>query len=325
MANEITTAYATGNTLYATIRDEDLDVAYIAGETFEEHGTSSRTNSDYSIALTEDSVGYYAADYPSWIERGTYETIIYLQAGSSPADSDTPVAGPTEKYWTGTAVVEAPETNAVHICNRALAKLGGGGDNTLTIDALGDGTDTGDLCDLLYTAVRREVLKRMKPQECSYYADLGDESSTTAEKAEWEYVFDLPSDNLIVVRQTDEEYHKIDYPYQIKQSYLFTNILSNTDRDSAYIEYIKNETDGDSFSDEVIEAMATLLASRLAPRIVKGDKGWQVSGDLLNLYETLVLPTSMGINQSQQFHQEEPRETKFSWLADRPFDYEDFD
>jgi hypothetical protein len=162
----------------------------------------------------------------------------------------------------------------------------------------------------------------MKPQECSYYADLGDESSFSGEKAEWDYVFDLPSDNLIVCRQTDERYHKLDYRYEVKQNKLFTNAYSNEDGDSAYIEYIKNETDASVFSVEVVDAIATLIAAELTPRITSGEWGWKRRQELLEEFEALVLPTSMGINRSMQHHEEEPRDSKYSVLGDRFMDAE---
>ncbi len=324
--NEILVTSITGQSLYALIWDTSNKVAYIVGETFETHGTNSRTNADYDIPLIEvGSTGYYYADYPTWIERGRYYTIIKYRTGSVAVDSDQSIGGPVEKYWTGSAVVAIPETNAVSICNRALAILSGG-DDTLTITTLSGATGpekkTSDLCALYYTETRREVLARMQPQECSYYADLGAESSFSGEKAEWLYVFDLPSDFLIVVRQCDEQYHMMEYNQEIMQGYLFTNTYSNEDRDSAYILYVKNETDASAFSDEVTKAIYTLLASKLAPRIIAGDWGHKRRQELLEEYDTLVLPTSMGINRSMQHHSEEPRLSKYRCLGDRQYNYD---
>lgn len=319
------TQYPTGSNLYILLWDEDQKVAYIQGQVFEAYGTSSRTASDYAINMTEKaSSGYYSASWPSWVERGNYDVVVKIRAGATPADSDTGF-GPVERYWTGSAIAVDPETNAVHICNRSLAKIGGG-ENARTITALGDGTPTSDLCDLLYTPARKTVLKRMKPQEVSFYADLGDESSFGGEKAEWDLVFDLPSDNLIVCRQTDEKYHKINYPYQIKQNKLFTNVFSNEDGDSAYIEYIKNETDGSVFSEEVINAIATLMAADLTPRITSGEWGWKRRQDLLEEFESLVLLNAQGINRSMQFSDENEnyRPSHYNILGDR-FMGEDYD
>jgi hypothetical protein len=319
--NKFRTQYPTGQTLYIFLWNEDEEIAYPVGETFETYGTSSRTASDYAISMTEEgSTGYYTASWPSWVERGHYDVVVKIQAGASPADSDTGF-GPTERYWTGTSVSADVETSPINICNRALAKAGGG-DNVLTITSLSDTDKTSVLCNLLYTPCRRQVLKRMKPQECLYYADLGAESSFSGEKAEWDYVFDLPSDNLIVCRQTDERYHKIDHRYEIKQNKLFTNTYSNEDGDSAYIEYVKNETDADVFSEEVANAIATLLAAEITPRITGGEWGWKRRQELLEEFESLILLNSTGINKSMQYNdeQEQYRESHYSWLGDRNLD-----
>jgi len=203
----------------------------------------------------------------------------------------------------------------VEICNLALAKLGGGSD-TLTITAMGDGSKTSDLCELLYDLIRKEVLKRMKPQECTEYKEL-DESDDTPEMAEWDYVCDLPDDCLQFIRQTDEQYHKITYDTEVKGDYLFTNTYSNEDGDAVYVEYIVDEDTVTVFSDEVVMAIATKLAAELAPRIIGGEWAWKRRLDLLDEYEKLVMPLAKGINRQQQHHDERPRESKYEILGDR--------
>ncbi len=317
------TQYPTDADLYILIWDEDQKIAYIVGEVFETYGTASRTAADYAINMTEQgSTGFYTASWPTWIARGNYDVVVKVRSGATPADSDTGY-GPVERYCTTASVTAPTDVDAVEICNRALAKIGGG-DDTLEISSLSDTDPTSLLCATLYTPARKTVLKRMKPQECSYYADLGAQSAFAGEKAEWTYVFDLPSDNLIVCRQTDERFHKLEYRSQIKQSKLFTNNFSNEDGDSAYIEYIKDETDATVFSEEVVNAIATLMAVDLTPRITGGEWGWKRRQELLEEFETLVLPNSEGINKSMQHHDETPRDALYSWLGARSF-HEDFD
>ena len=200
-----------------------------------------------------------------------------------------------------------------------MAKLGGA-DDTLTITTLGDGTDTSDLCDLLYTPTRKEVQIRGRFQEIMYYADLGDESDFAGEKAEWLYAFDLPGTCLHVIKQTNEQLHRLEYPFEIKQNVLFTNVLSNTAGTSAYIEYIKNETDGGLFSEEQAICIVTKLAAELAQRIVKGDWGFKRRQDLLSEFEELILPTARGISQSQGYHNEAELESHYEWLGDRQYE-----
>ena len=324
MPGELRTAFNTGSTLYALIWDfANNEIWYPTGEVFETWGTGSRSTLDYAITMTElvSGIGYYVADWPTGMSAGSYDYIVKYQAGSVPADSDVMLSGPVKVYWTGVTTAAEPETNAVNICNRALAKLGGGED-TRIISAIGtSGDKTSELCELLYTPTRKEVLVRVKPQECSEYEDLGDESSFSGEKAEWRYVFDLPDDCLSVIKQTDERYHKLEYDHEIKLSKLFTNALSNEDADSAYIEYVVNETDGSKFSESLINAIATKLASELAPRIIGGEWAWKRRLDLLDEYEKLVLPLAKGLNRRQQYHDERERESKYSILGDR-YEYE---
>lgn len=304
MSNELRTSFTTGYNLYVLIWDfANNKIWHPTGAAFETWGTGSRSTADYAIALSElaSGIGYYIGDWPSGMSAGTYDYVVKYRAGAAAADSDNTISGPIRKYWSGVAVdVEEPETNAVNICNRALGILGGGED-TRTITALGDGSNTSDLCDLFYTPSRKTVLTRLHPQECSYYADLGDESSFTGEKAEWEYVFDLPDECLRVVKQTDEKYHLIEYDFDVKQSKLFTNALSNEDGDSAYIVYVKNETDGSLFSEETARCISLLLASDLAPRIISGDWGWKRRLDLLDEFESLALPIAKGTDKSQKY------------------------
>lgn len=318
MSNKINLTEATGQNIYVFLWDEDDQICYPTGETFETYGTNGRTASDYAISLSEvvSGLGYYTGTWPSFVERGTYYLYHRLQAGASPADSDYNLGSPVEVYWTGTTTAAEPETNAVNICNKALAKMGGGRDNATTITALGDGTDTSDNCDLIYTSVRREVLKRMKPQECTYYAEC-EESSFSGEKADWEYVFDLPSNYLDMIKQCDEGDHTIEYAYEIIQGYLVSNNYSNTGGDKAYIKYIKNETDASVFSDEVVEAITTKLAAELAPLEIGGEWSWKRRQDLLEEYETLVLSKSMGINRAAQYNDESINADKYSWLGGR--------
>lgn len=320
MANETRHVFQTGLTLYRLIWDfENAKVWYPTGEVFETWGTGSRSSLDYALTMTERAVGYYTGNWPTAMSAGKYDVIIKIQAGALPADTDIPIGGPAQKYWTGVTTAEEPETNAVNICNRALAKLGGGED-TLTIIALGDGTKTSDLCDLLYTPIRKEVQIRGKFQEITYYADLGAESSFSGEKAEWLYVFDLPSGCLHVSKQTNEQYHRLEYPHEVKQNKLFTNTLSNDAGSSAYIEYIKNETDASLFSEEQVNCIVTKLAAELAPRIVKGDWGHRRRQELLEEFEEIILPTARGMNQSQGYNYEAELESKFDWLGGRQYE-----
>jgi len=315
--NKIRFQETTGLNLYALIRNKDALICYPAGEVFEAYGTSSRDASDYAIALTEQSIGFYTGIWPTFIERGDYDVVIHLRAGSTPADDDYNVSHVIERYWTGTAIAITPEANELEVCNRALAKMGGAKDNTYPIALVGDGEGgTSDNCNRLITPIRKEILKRIRPQECTYYAEF-EESSFSGDKGHWEYVFDFPDNCLMVTRMIDESNHKKEYRYKIMQGHLFANTYSNDDGDAAFCEYIKNETDWAAFSDEVVEAGVTKLAAELAPLEIGGDWAWKRRQGLLEEYETLCIPKAKGINQSQQYNDETEDTTKYSFLGGR--------
>jgi hypothetical protein len=106
MANEIHINYASGNTLYAVVRNTAGNVWYVAGQVFEAWGTSGRTANDYNIALTDKSGSRYVGSFDTNIPAGRYSIQIFLQAGANPADGDTFIAG-EEIVWSGTGVVTA--------------------------------------------------------------------------------------------------------------------------------------------------------------------------------------------------------------------------
>ena len=308
---------ATDQNLYAFIWDEDGNICYPTGEVFETYGTSSRDASDYAITLTEIAVGYYTGTWPTFIERGHYDVVVRFRVGATPADTDYNIAGPIERYWTGTVIADTPESNELEVCNRALAKMGGAKDNSYPIDSVGDGEGgTSDNCNRLITPIRREVLKRIQPQECIYYDEF-EESAFAGEKGQWEYVFDLPDTCLITMRMIDESDHTKEYKYKIRQGYLFSNDYSNDDGDAAFCEYIKNETDWSALSDEVVEAAVLKLAAELAPLEIGGEWAWKRRQDLLEEYNAFVLPLAKGINQSMQYNDETKDTNKYSYLGGR--------
>ena len=106
MANEIHINYASGNTLYAVVRNTAGNVWYVAGQVFETWGTSGRTANDYDIALTDKSGSRYVGNFDTNIPAGRYSVQVFLQAGANPADGDTFITG-EEIAWSGTGVVTA--------------------------------------------------------------------------------------------------------------------------------------------------------------------------------------------------------------------------
>jgi len=100
MANEIYMDYASGNTVYAVVRDSAGRVWYPVGQAFEDWGTSGHDADSYDISLTDKNGDRYVGDFVANIPVGRYTIQAFLQAGSNPADTDDLVGG-YEIIWRG--------------------------------------------------------------------------------------------------------------------------------------------------------------------------------------------------------------------------------
>ena len=115
MANEIRVDYASGNTLYAVVRNIAGDVWHVAGQVFETWGTAGRTADDYDVSLTDKSGSIYVGNLDTNIPADRYSVQTFLQAGANPADGDTLVAS-EEIVWSGTGKITADKI----LANRAI-------------------------------------------------------------------------------------------------------------------------------------------------------------------------------------------------------------
>jgi len=106
MANEIHLDYASGNSVYATIRNAAGQVWYPAGAAFEDWGTSGHNADNYDIALTGKGGSRYVGNFPGNITAGRYTIQMFLQAGANPADSDQ-LIGSARIIWTGSGELTA--------------------------------------------------------------------------------------------------------------------------------------------------------------------------------------------------------------------------
>lgn len=309
MANEIIMlGFPSGDTLYACLRNESGQIWYDTNGEFEDKGTSGRANNDYAITMVDKLGDMYLADFPDDVPAGTYYTTIFRQSGSSPANSDNGIGG--EKInWMGVteATAAVVEVGATDICNWAVLKLGTAHEQE-TILSLYDGTPLANKCQILYPLIRTSVLQRWPWNECRRYADLGAELSDV-KMADWEYVFNLPTDCLAVVAQIDEDSRTEKFKYEIRNGMIFTDEYSNSDGDSAYIAYIIKVTDASQYSMALVEAIATKLGAELAPTLKPSE-----TLRLKQEYELLVLPRAEGLNQSEQYSDDKG---SYSWLDAR--------
>lgn len=104
MANEIHVDYASGNTLYAIVRNAVGKVWHVGGQVFEVWGTGNHTADDYDISLTDKGGHRYVGNFDGNIPAGRYSIQTFLQAGVNPADSDNLMGG-GEIVWSGVGEV----------------------------------------------------------------------------------------------------------------------------------------------------------------------------------------------------------------------------
>ena len=121
MANEIHADYASGNTLYAAIRNSAGEVWYPAGQVFEAWGTDGRDVDDYDISLTDKNGSKYVGDFDCNISAGRYSIQIFLQAGANPEDGDSLVTS-REIIWSGSCIVTADKL----LANKAVQNKSNG-------------------------------------------------------------------------------------------------------------------------------------------------------------------------------------------------------
>lgn len=207
------------------------------------------------------------------------------------------------------------------ICNLALGKLGGAGDaldGNAFIPDINGSDKVSSWCKLAFPRIRRRVILDLATKNAPFrstvrFLDLGTQLETTSEIGEWCFAFTLPGECLQVVSQFDENRiaaRTQPRPYQVRSQIeyqwemvadvagsgkvLLTNTLSNTDRDSAFVELIIDTPKTGGFTEEMIDCIATLLASEVAPVI---GRDMEASNIMLAKYEQVVRPNAQAANQ----------------------------
>lgn len=203
------------------------------------------------------------------------------------------------------------------ICNLALLKLGGAGDSlggNAIIGNIDDADKVSSFCKLAFPRVRRRVISDLATSDAAFrstvrFKNLDAQLSSTPEIGNWCFAFNLPGDCLAVISQLSEDHiatrnQKSDYTSdQVNIKYqwetiansagtgkiLLTNTLSNSDQDGAFIEYAIDTPNTASFTEPLIDCIATLLASEIAPIV---GKDLETSERLLVKYLQVAFPTA---------------------------------
>lgn len=128
------------------------------------------------------------------------------------------------------------------------------------------------------------------------------------------FAFELPSNYLAMVRQTLEGWSAKDgtrreYQFDIvlnrdgDNSILVTNDLTSKDGDSAYIEYVFDQTTFARFSPELEECLAMKLGAELAPMV---GRNYEFRVSMLVEYKKLTIPETL-----RKIHGKENNYSKF--------------
>ena len=84
--------------------------------------------------------------------------------------------------------------------------------------------------------------------------------------ADWEYVYDLPSDTLMVQSVLDEDFgFSQDYEWRKERSFIYADI------ENAGVQYVRADTDVTHYEEDLIEVIVARLAWYISMR-VSGDK-----------------------------------------------------
>lgn len=139
-------------------------------------------------------------------------------------------------------------TTKTDICNRALVILCAGATSqasifldTITAAQFADYSTVGDeepdkklLC-FLYDKILKTCLVDIAPDFAKKFADLGEEIKVTpTETAEWEYLFDLPSDYLDLVAQVSQSDRLSRIDSKVITAPDFAHIVEGTDEQAYY-------------------------------------------------------------------------------------------
>jgi len=203
------------------------------------------------------------------------------------------------------------------ISNLALGKIGGAGEaltGTAFISSIDDDDKVSTWCKLNFPRARRRVISELATRECPFratvrFADLEAQASSTPEIGQYQFAFNLPGDCLEVVRQFYEDHIKrratrgpVIYENQFETianaagtgKLFLTDLLTNQDGDSAFIEYVIDTPNTGSFSEEMIDCVATLLASEVAAVV---GKDANVGVTMLEKYFAVAVPNAQRANQ----------------------------
>lgn len=181
------------------------------------------------------------------------------------------------------------------LCNLALAHLANG--NLIT--SLTERSAEARACNQFYAQVRDEVL-RDAPWPCTTtFADLAMVEEDPTE--EWAFSYREPADCLVLRRirsgltRNDDPTSRVPW----RKGSDTQGGLIYTDQSEATCEYSRRESDVTRYPPDLVQAIAALLATYIAPKVTGGDQ-FKLGGRAFQLYQALIARARANMaNESQ--------------------------
>lgn len=241
------------------------------------------------------------------LDDGTYYFWARLTAYTFDNPQEVVVSGAAAAVSIeGTAASLVAETET-QICNDALALLGSGIDVPWLDDYATDTTDTAQWCRKLLDATRRSVLANFTFVETVTFlagTDSGGDDSSVVHP-DWLYAYPLPTNpvclrllGLVVTSNVNGGGWHYLLDWERYQSYVLTDYATS----DFYWHYIRDETDYSVLSQPTRDAIAYLLASKLAAPVVRGPESYARRRELLQEYELYARKYAIAFNQKQLFN-----------------------
>lgn len=156
--------------------------------------------------------------------------------------------------------------SSVSICNSALIKIG-----AKTITSLTDGGKNATACNEQYSKKRDELLRAHNWNFATARQKIAQLTSTPA--FEFDYEYQLPSDNLKVRSAYDNTDGTGNIVYKIEGRKLLTSV------EDVYLKYTQQVTDVNDMPPDFREALSYLLAADLAISIANSKSLKEQMGD----------------------------------------------
>ncbi len=187
-------------------------------------------------------------------------------------------------------------TSDTEICNLALARLGA----DRLVDLASDTDRNARFCKLFFDQSLKEILRARPWNFAIKRASLARSTETPA--FEWSYQFPLPSDCIHVLECNGHSWDRhAQEPFVIETGHILTNA------ETAEVRYVYLNKDYSTYPADFVEALATLLASKLSAPV---SGNLSVGAVLREEYERVQLP------RAAVQHASESREPRVNRVLD---------